>query len=676
MRCSYLPLNLFSLLLCLMASFASADLVSGEPIMLGDGTMNGPLSADAITSEPYGYAYLYGGEQPDLFVGSTSGLYLYQWLETDAETNAPVFGNRVRVSHPWDADIDARRGTVLQLDGTTYGVFIEGDELVICTFDLPTLKFTETARLSYDGLVPRNPVCVTIGPNADGTFQIVFGISDGTSSAASDFDRWDWRYRMYDGAGITRGYLSYYYLYGMRLSKLDETGKFTNIARITDGTDEVLFYLPGSTFVNLGEGYERDLIVGARTGVFPYRHNTAGETGASFEEMKFVADLDGLVMRHPNIRPSTIAYPDPETGLSNLISGGEGMISFNRFTGEFTENGAPIYGRNVPVLEANAQLYHGSLGVANTVDWNGDDVDDLVIGNSTGHIWYFENAGTNTVPLFQPGTYVEANGKPIQLQPGYWRDIQGPAESRWGYICPEVADWNEDGLPDIITGGSTAQYIVYMNVGTPTEPQFGEGKVLRLDGSELHGTWRSKAGVGKLGDRMAIVALDDQNEFHLYWRLDDYNVEDGGKLHLDDNRTITATPEFRRSGAMGRVKINLDDWDEDGATDLFVGTFGRTSIPSPDAGLPSHLLKKSSVLLLRNAGTDEEPVFEFPKYFASDGVQIYYGGHSIGPDVCHFGAFGRKGIVVANESGRVVFYHALKLSLETWEPGARAASND
>ena len=43
---------------------------------------------------------------------------------------------------------------------------------------------------------------------------------------------------------------------------------------------------------------------------------------------------------------------------------------------------------------------------------------------------------------------------------------------------------------------------------------------------------------------MAYVALDDDDQFHLYWRIDDQNLRDGGKLWLDesDHRTHLTDP--------------------------------------------------------------------------------------------------------------------------------------
>ena len=41
---------------------------------------------------------------------------------------------------------------------------------------------------------------------------------------------------------------------------------------------------------------------------------------------------------------------------------------------------------------------------------------------------------------------------------------------------------------------------------------------------------------------MAYVALHDQDQIHLYGRLDDSSFSDGGKLRMEDSALITPFP--------------------------------------------------------------------------------------------------------------------------------------
>jgi len=57
---------------------------------------------------PLGYAAVYGGSRPDLFVvnnrlSTEPGLYLYQYVGSDAASGAPFFRRRVQCTHPFKA---------------------------------------------------------------------------------------------------------------------------------------------------------------------------------------------------------------------------------------------------------------------------------------------------------------------------------------------------------------------------------------------------------------------------------------------------------------------------------------------------------------------------------------------------------------------------------------------
>ena len=164
-----------------------------------------------------------------------------------------------------------------------------------------------------------------------------------------------------------------------------------------------------------------------------------------------------------------------------------------------------------------------------------------------------------------------------------------------------------------------------------------------------------------MGERMAYVALDDDDEFHLYWRIDDYHLEDGGKLRLEDGSVISAN--FLSAGGSGRSKLNLYDWDMDGNVDLIVGSPKHGSVPNPETGLPqSRGRLGSSVLFLKNVGSNESPRFRFPVIFRFKGEDLYIGHHSCGPAVAEFQNNGEADLVVGNEDGRFFYFPREDLS--------------
>ena len=515
-------------------------LVSGERILLGDGSQAGPF-APGLQSSPVGRAYVFGHEEPDLFVVANlhsmypgPGLYLYEWTGRNDE-GIPVFAppRKVTVSMIDPAirgvhdTSPSMIGCIFQTDnGEIHGWWLNGGEIYRTLLDREALEFKHTpaGKITMTGLPdePEIPANLEILQNNDGTLQIYLTMSDGVIHRPPGF----WRhpeYIMYNGAGVFIGKWPYEYLY------ISET--------ITPGVDhsvqvkqysltkkEILQGYHNLTFVEYEKGGPKRLLTGSRYGNFLYYPGISADNPG---KRVFVCDESGIALRHKAIGPFPVSYPNAETGLfSDLIVGSESELIYYPFSGKFHENGAPIYGEPFQPLRQNAPLYSGTLPVVNTVDWDEDGILDIVVGNSEGRVLLFLNLGTNEKPSFAAEQHVTAGGRPIFIQPGYGGSVQGPAESRWGYSCPTCIDWNGDGLFDILMHSAVSRHEVYLNIGEPGSPEFDFPVPLYLEGLDLHGTWRVQPGVNKLDGKMAYVMLDDDNDFHIYWQIDAYNVED------------------------------------------------------------------------------------------------------------------------------------------------------
>ena len=649
---------------------AKRPLESGQCIPVGTADGRGPLATDAIVSNAVGAAYVFDSAYPDLFVrtgtlGMRTGLFLYPWTDT-AANGAPVFGKPRDVAHPFK-DQSPPAGTIHQTsDAVIWAVWIEGTALVQTRYNHEEQAFVEVGRVVLERL-PRNPRNVALIEEPDGSFEVLLEVSDGVTYKPSDFGGRDARYRPYDGAGIWRGGHPYVCLWAVTLPSF-LAGPASN-ARLVSTTEREVRHTDFTSShlarVELRPGGRRDIIAGSHFGELYYYQNKASE-GVDLLPKRHVVAPDGIAHRHPVVSPGPVAFPNAESLFCDILAGGEGGMYWYRFADRFTSEGKPVYEGPQPVLQEDAALFGGSLPVANVVDWDGDGVMDIVAGNSEGRILFFRNAGSNNTPAFLPGVPVEAGGRPIHIQPGYRMDIQGPGEARWGYTCPTVVDWNGDGRLDIVMSDSTGRHTVYLNRGEPTAPVLEAAHPLYFDGLDLSGTWRVKPGVARIEGRVAYVCLDEQDEFHLYWRIDDYNLEDGGKLKLEDGASIGAN--FRSAGGTGRIKLTLTDWDGDGRMDLLVGTPRRASVPYPETGLPQSLgLPGAAILFLRNTGTNATPTFAFPELMAFRGKPIFLGHHSCGPTIADFGHPDGPGLISGEEGGRFMFYRREDLSLMSAE---------
>ncbi len=552
-------------------------------------------------------------------------------------------------------------------DGKIIGLWISKEELVTTEFDREKLEFRETKREKLPQAV-KSPASLGVLVNDEG-YDVAYELSNGGEGPEGSANTEEWR--PFNSSGIAVGTRRYRYLMGVTSQG--------EVKQITKTKNEVYFSMHGLTGINLDAGHERDLITGSRQGNLVFYHNKVS-AGFDLETKRFVAGDDGNALRHPSINPSVAAYP------GGLIACGEGSLYFYRFTGKWAKTGAPMFAAPVSVLQEQADLYAGTLPSPTTVDWNGDGVLDILAGNSEGFVLFFENIGSNDVPKFLPATRVQAGGREIQAQAGYSGSLQGIQEARWGYLSPNAIDWNGDELPDLITGDITGNYLIYINHGTKTEPRLDPAHPLYCDGMDLHGMWRCRPALAKIGERVALAIVDGDDHFHLYWRIDDYNVTDGGKLKMDDGRLIGTSGGV--GGMSGRCKLDFFDWNQDGVLDFVIGTGRVVSIPDRETGYPMAALGQNPVvggvigrlvdsalpaklkktlgtpLVMLNTGTNAKMTFAMPSpFYDADGKVIQPGGaHETGAVGTMLGGNGPN-LLICNEAGRLFLIPRGKLRI-------------
>jgi len=103
-------------------------------------------------------------------------------------------------------------------------------------------------------------------------------------------------------------------------------------------------------------------------------------------------------------------------------------------------------------------------------DWNEDGKKDLIVGEQfygpppdTGNIRVYLNVGTNSNPIFSKYFNIYSSGKPIY----HYR------------ANPRIYDLDQDGKKDLIVGQNDGRVYFYKNVGTNANPQFNGYELLR-----------------------------------------------------------------------------------------------------------------------------------------------------------------------------------------------------
>ena len=133
--------------------------------------------------------------------------------------------------------------------------------------------------------------------------------------------------------------------------------------------------------------------------------------------------------------------------------------------------------------QAADDLKCGALATPVGVDWDGDGDIDIICGNTAGYLVFFENLSGPGVeqPKWAAPKLLEADGKVIRFMAGSNGSIQGPAEAKWGYTTLSVADWDGDGLPDLIVNSILGKGVWYRNIGTRKEPVLAPPQPIKVE---------------------------------------------------------------------------------------------------------------------------------------------------------------------------------------------------
>lgn len=645
--------------ICASSLEAQTTLRSAKPLRGGGEKALAPLVLPFVYNQyPVGYAYLDDRELPSLFlasksgVGSARGLFVSHYLYTTEEGN-PVFSAPKKIKCSWGTPKNMPdHGCIFNFQGEVYSLWKESQsKLFVARYNQETNELERVGVLSSSGLSDKTQVAAT--PLEDGSVEIVVSCSNGARYRPEGYDDIS---SYYDGAGIYRGEMPYG---GIRRFVLSSFSEHVMAEQIT--TKDHMLALSAATRVSLGKGRYGYVMLN-RIGALMYVDSRNPGVDS------YVWNFDDVPMDYGCEGGRVITFPNESGTPSSFIVGGEGVMKYYAYLGP--HKGGVLYDEPRTVLMEKGQIFTGTLGVPNVVDWDGDGNLDIISGNSEGEFLFWKNRGTNESPDYHwEAERLEAGGRPLVVKPGYY-DIQGPMEASWGYTAPTIVDWNEDGLLDMVWSDATASYYVALNVGTATEPKLGLPDKIHLDGMPVWGTWRVKPGVAKMGERMAMMTFDEDDALHIYWRVSNTRVSDGGKVLLEDGQPITShSARTPRLGAWGRCKLSLYDWDGDGLLDLLIGTPRSASIPSPERGFPNGTMESYEglqVLFMKNVGSNESPVFREPEQFRVGGKDFYIGQHANSPTPCMLGDTSQgANLLVGCENGRLFFFERKDLTTIT-----------
>ncbi len=491
--------------------------------------------------------------------------------------------------------------------------------------------------------------------------------NDGDADIAVGVD--DWSDYGWDNAFNSKGRWINGPLHGYVYLLENENGTYINKGRLKAGGKEIDQYgAPSPNFADFDGDGDLDLICGEFLDQLTWFENRGTREKPVYAGGKKLVNEEGVLkMDLEMIIPVAVDF-DRDGHVDLVVGDEDGRVALIRNTGKL-KKGMPVFQSPVYFKQKAEHLKFGALVTPYSTDWDDDGDEDLIAGNSAGYLGFIENLGNHDgMPRWAAPVLLKSAGKVIRIQAGSNGSIQGPAEAKWGYTTLSVADWDGDGLKDIVINSIWGKVQWYKNTGKKGAPVLSNIQDVKADwqgaapkqpgwnwfkanADQLVTQWRTTPYVKdwNADGLMDLVMLDHEGYLAFFERFvnakGELMVKPGQRIFyctqasvFDSKHTVMVNEpgplrlNIKENGGSGRVKFTITDWNKDGRPDIVLNSLN------------------ASVLL--NQGEKNGKI-----YFKENGQvgEAVLAGHTTSPTIVNWGNDAPSGLLIGAEDGHFYF---------------------
>lgn len=183
---------------------------------------------------------------------------------------------------------------------------------------------------------------------------------------------------------------------------------------------------------------------------------------------------------------------------------------------EETDKGTVILyeGQRIAVPAEKPIGVTGTASTVHAVDWDGDGLIDLLVGEIHGLVFLVPNEGTPKKWAFGKERQLVAGGKPLKVN---------------GDAAPFACDWDGDGKLDLLVGAGDGSVWFFRNISNNKVPELAAGVQLVPPGEGLHGL-EALSKEPRRGIRAKVCAIDCNHTGRLDLLVGDFATQKSNRL--------------------------------------------------------------------------------------------------------------------------------------------------